>query len=146
MAAEPAEPPEREEALQQALAAEHAAVHAYGFIGSHSVDADRTRSRWHRDAHRRQRDELRDALLALDAAPVPPESTYPPPEDTDATTLSEFATGMEDRCAQVYLELSGVADPSVRELAARNLAEATIRALAWGGELPTYPGFPDDQP
>ncbi|QVQ53665.1 ferritin-like domain-containing protein [Spiractinospora alimapuensis] len=146
MAAEPAEPPEREAALQQALAAEHAAVHGYGFVGAHSVEGDRTRSRWHRDAHRRQRDELRDALLALDATPVPSESAYPPPESTDATALSDFAMGMEERCSQAYLELSGVADPWLRELAARNLAEATIRALAWGAELPTYPGFADDSP
>lgn len=135
-----------DDALQAALAAEHAAVYGYGYIGANSTGGQRERSRQCLDEHRRQRDVLRARLRERDTAPDEAEDAYQLPDDSGEDALASFALELETTAVQSYLQLASVDDPQLRELAAHALQNTTVRGLSWGAELPTFPGFPDGQP
>ncbi|TQN32451.1 uncharacterized protein DUF4439 [Haloactinospora alba] len=135
-----------DDALQAALAAEHAAVYGYGYIGAHSTEGQRERSRRCLDEHRRQRDVLREKLRQRDVTPTEAEDAYQLPDDTGEDALASFARELEGTAAQNYLQLASVDEPQLRELAAHALQSTTVRGLPWGAELPTFPGFPDGEP
>ncbi|MFC3999428.1 ferritin-like domain-containing protein [Nocardiopsis sediminis] len=132
------------DALQEALRAEHAAVYGYGYIGAHSTGAGRERSYTSLDAHRAQRDTLRDELVERNATPVAGASAYELPDRDDAE-LTAFAAQLEEQAEQTYLQLAASADPWLRDLAARSLQEAVVRRLTWGGSVTAFPGFPDGE-
>lgn len=138
------EPLDATDALNIALASTHAAVHGYGFVGAHATDEDRDRATEDLDAHRTQRDLLREAVLDRDGDPVPAESTYPIPADTDATSLAEFAAELERAVGESVLQLVGASDVTARELGYAALQQATVRRLRWEANPPVFPGYPQD--
>ncbi|MFC4564725.1 ferritin-like domain-containing protein [Nocardiopsis mangrovi] len=129
------------DALQEALRAEHAAVYGYGYIGAHSAGAGRERSYISLDAHRAQRDTLRDELVERGATPVAGAGAYELPGNDDAE-LSAYAARLEEQAEQTYLQLAASSDPWLRDLAARSLQESVVRRLGWGGSSAVFPGFP----
>ncbi|WP_017558670.1 ferritin-like domain-containing protein [Nocardiopsis baichengensis] len=134
-------------ALQKALRAEHAAVYGYGFIGARGRDGERDRAARHLDAHRAQRDTVREELVELDAVPAPPEAAYTLPDSDGREELAGFAQGMENTSAQAYLEVAGAAESGpVREFAAEALQAATVRAIEWGGGVVAFPAYPTGDP
>lgn len=142
MSTDPPETIDDLDALRAALRAENTAVHGYGFIGARSSGGERTRASDDLDAHRAQRDAVRDLILGRDADPPGAEAGYDVPEATDEAALAEFAADLEWQCSQCYLELSAAGDPALRDAAHSALAAATVRALTWGADLPPFPGFP----
>ncbi|GAA3758861.1 ferritin-like domain-containing protein [Salinactinospora qingdaonensis] len=132
--------------LQAALRAEHAAIYGYGYIGAHLSEDARERSRAYLDAHRDSRDRLRDELVALGAQPAATQSAYQLPDSDDEAGLSQYAALLEQTTGQAYLELAAATAPPLRDLAARALQTATVRALSWGAENVAFPGFPDGEP
>lgn len=134
-------------ALQKALRAEHAAVYGYGYIGARSRGGERDRAARHLDAHRAQRDTVREELVELDATPAPPEAAYTLPDSDGREELAGFARRMENTSAQAYLEVAGAAESGpVRESAAEALQAATVRALEWGGGVVAFPAYPTGDP
>ncbi|WP_017608711.1 ferritin-like domain-containing protein [Nocardiopsis xinjiangensis] len=129
-------------ALAEALRAENAAVYAYEFVGGSAGDEDR---RSHGLAlaseHKVTRAELREAMLDREGSPPAVEPTYPLPSGRDGETLDDFAVGVENTCARAALWLTAADDTDLRTTGARLLQEATVRALEWGGELDSLPGF-----
>ncbi|MDS1270560.1 ferritin-like domain-containing protein [Lipingzhangella sp. LS1_29] len=141
------------EALNTALASEHAAVHGYGFVGATAEEPDRGHAATALDEHRHWRDALRDAVLDQGAEPVPAEPGYPLPTDEggspDEVDLRVFATELERDVCEAYLQLAAATDETVRTLACIALQEATVRRLQWEPTptLPAFPGYPEqDQP
>lgn len=129
-------------ALRDALLAEHAAVHGYGFAAAKLAGAVRERCLVYLDEHRSERDVLHAELVERGAVPAPGEQAYSLPEDTGAESLTAFVIGLEETTAQAYMELAAAPDPGLRDLAGRCLRSATVRALVLGAPLPAFPGFP----
>ncbi|GAA1122781.1 ferritin-like domain-containing protein [Nocardiopsis composta] len=138
------EGPDEVSALQDALRAAHAAVYGYTYIGARSKGDDRDRAGRFMDAHRAQRDGLREELVARKARPAPTEAAYPLPESDDPDELRRHARSLEETAAQSALQLAGVPTGPLRELAAGALQAAVARSLEWGGGLPAFPGYAKD--
>ncbi|GHD26053.1 ferritin-like domain-containing protein [Nocardiopsis kunsanensis] len=128
--------------LAEALRAEYAAVYAYEFVGGSAGDEDR-RSRGLALAgeHKSTRAELREAMLDRDGSPPAVRPTYPLPSDKDGRSIDDFVVGVENTCARAALWLTAADDTDLRTTGTRLLQEATVRALEWGGELDSLPGF-----
>jgi len=131
-------PPEQRDALQPALAAEHAAVYAYGVIGG-VLQSSQSYASY--AAHRGRRDQLMEMIG--DGA-VAAEPVYELPfEVTGQARAERLAVHVEERCAEAYAEAVSRTLGAVREYAARGLTDCAVRELAWGGEPEPWPGLRD---
>jgi Domain of unknown function (DUF4439) len=132
-------------ALQETLAAEHAAVHVYAVLGgrvSAVTDpgtADRLRAAY--EAHRARRDQLRSVVADLGKEPVAAAAAYRVGARTrNADELLRTARLTEDRCAAVYAQLVASSAGEHRRWAIAALTDAAVRVLALGGSAEAYPG------
>lgn len=144
------------EALQSALAAEHAAVWAYGLVGAFLADRLAGQLAEVTVAHRAHRDTTERILLDAGHQPVPAEPGYlvPQPVTDDASALRLAVTAETDAAAawRSVIEHSATehdpAEPDVRNLALEALTGAAVRAARWraaaGIAPPTvpFPGAP----
>jgi hypothetical protein len=129
-------------ALQAALAAEHAAVWAYGVVGGRVREGRRGEARSAYDAHRARRDALLREVLDLDGEPVAAEPAYALPFPVpDSPAAVRLAAEVEDRVADVYGDLVRAATGKRRRTAAEALREAAVRAVRWRGESVAFPGL-----
>ncbi|GAB3500052.1 ferritin-like domain-containing protein [Nocardiopsis coralliicola] len=133
------------EALQNALRGEHAAVYGYAWIGARSEGAQKDRCYRHLDAHRAQRDALRQALVDRNTEPAPAEAAYTLPESDSEDDLSGYARELERTSRQGALQLAGVPASPLREMAATDLQAAVVRSLEWDAGLRPFPGYDDEQ-
>jgi uncharacterized protein DUF4439 len=114
--------------LADALAAEHAAIFAYGVIGAHLEEA-RSAAREAERAHRTRRDEL--VLLLGDQAPAAePSYELPFPVDgpDDAVRLAIL---VEERVAAIWRGVLPESGAGERERALDALTDAAVRATRW---------------
>jgi hypothetical protein len=135
-------------ALQDTLAAEHAAVYVYGVIGGRlsssasPVESARVRAAY--DAHRSRRDLVRALVSDRDAEPVAAAAAYAVRlGDGSAGALQRAAREVEEGCAEVYSQLVAATSGQVRRLGITALTEAGLRILELGGDASAYPGAPD---
>jgi len=138
------------EALNAALAAEHAAVWGYGVVGA-ALPADKQDlAATAENAHRDARDRLVTLLAERKTDPVGEEGAYELPfpvlSDADAAAL---AVTLEDGVSGAYVRLLGdAAEPATRELAVGALGATEVRAVAWrtrAKQTPVtnpFPGLP----
>ncbi len=133
------------DALQQALAAEHASVWGYGVVGGHlspaqqrsAADADR--------AHRTRRDALSLEISRRGAKPVAAAPAYELPFPvTDAPAARRLAVHLEEGTAAVWhATLSALSTPGDRRLALIGLTDTATRAVRWRLTVPgTSPSVP----
>ena len=132
-------------ALQETLAAEHAAVHVYAVLGGRvsaltdPITADRFREAY--ETHRARRDQLRSEIADLGKAPEPAAAAYEVDALTrDADDLLRVARLTEDRCAAVYAQLVASTSGGQRRWAIGALTDAAVRVLSLGGTAAAYPG------
>ncbi|MGH3905563.1 MAG: ferritin-like domain-containing protein [Pseudonocardiaceae bacterium] len=139
------------DALQSALAAEHAAVWAYGLAGAFLTGEPAEQLAETAAAHRARRDATERALLDAGAQPVPAEPGYRTPEPvTDAASALRLAIIAETDAAEAWRSVieRSPAEADVRRAALDALTEAAVRATRWraaAGETPptvTFPGAP----
>lgn len=134
------------EALQTALAAEHAAVFVYGALGGQtsqsgapSLYASIT------DAyvtHRARRDELIALIEAAGREPVPAEPGYQLPADlSTAGAIAGRALELERACAATYAFVVGSTSGTERKWAVDALLDAALRGLEFGGKPERLPGL-----
>ncbi|MEU2061345.1 ferritin-like domain-containing protein [Streptomyces sp. NPDC013455] len=129
-------------ALQAALAAEHAAVYAYGVVGGRVGERRRAEARAAYDAHRARRDALVRAVRDLGGTPVAASAAYALPFPVqDGPTAARLAARLEERVAGVYSDLVRAATGARRADAAGALREAAVRAVRWSGESVAFPGL-----
>lgn len=118
--------------LQQAvLAAEHAAVYAYGTLGARLDVATRARARTASDAHRARRDALASALRAAGQSAPGALGAYDVAvaNPTEAVTL---AVRVEEGVGVRWRDLvGGTDDPAVRATAVAGLTDTAVRAAQW---------------
>ncbi|MEV0641361.1 ferritin-like domain-containing protein [Streptomyces sp. NPDC050619] len=130
------------EALQKALAAEHAAVYGYGVVGGRIGEGRRTEARAAYDAHRARRDALVRAVRDLGATPVSAAAAYALPFPVpDSAAAVRLAAELEDRVAGVYSDVVRATGGERRGTAAQALREAAVRAVRWRGESVAFPGL-----
>ena len=136
------------ESLQATLAAEHAAIFAYGDASAHTSQSAEpelyaTISTLYR-THRARRDQLRLLIADRGTAPVAASATYDLPRAlTTATAVRRQALRIEQRSAEVYAALvANTAGPD-RDWAIAALSEAAQARILLGGAPETFPGAPE---
>ncbi|MEU6145389.1 ferritin-like domain-containing protein [Streptomyces sp. NPDC047081] len=129
-------------ALQEALAAEHAAVYGYGVVGGRIREGRRTEARSAYDAHRARRDALVREVRDLGGKPVAAAAAYALPFPVpDSAAAVRLAAELEDRVAGVYSDVVRATGGERRRSAAEALREAAVRAVRWRGESVAFPGL-----
>ncbi|MFE3036668.1 ferritin-like domain-containing protein [Streptomyces canus] len=130
------------EALQLALAAEHAAVYGYGVVGGRIGEARRAEAKAAYDSHRARRDALVRAVRDLDGKPVAAAPAYALPFPVpDPAAAVRLAADLEDRVAGVWSDVVRATGGERRRTAAEALREAAVRAVRWRGESVAFPGL-----
>ncbi|MER5424145.1 ferritin-like domain-containing protein [Streptosporangium roseum] len=132
-----------DQGLDTALAAEHAAVYAYGVIGARSTGNLRAVATDAFDAHRAHRDRLRTLIISRGGTPVEPNASYelPVTPSTSAQAV-ELAVLVERGVTSAYLELTASGDPALRKMAALAMQECVVRAYGLRPEIEAFPGMP----
>src|SRR4051794_216881 len=132
----------RIEALQAALAGEHAAVYAFGVVGARlrgTSDEAEALAAYH--LHLARRDLVTAALVAADATPVASAPAYD--LGGPVTTVSAartVAAKVELGLCGPYADLVGVSEKDERTRAADWTSDAALRAVGWGGVPVAFPG------
>ncbi|TMR06817.1 DUF4439 domain-containing protein [Actinomadura soli] len=134
------------EAVQTALAAEHAAVYGYGVLGARLQGPLRQTAKAVWNAHRAQRDAL---ISLLSGTPVAAAPVYElPVKVTSARSAAQLAAALEDDLVPAYVGLVGVSSPDLRAFAADGAQRAMARSTAWrsrsgaAGLGDAFPGLP----
>ncbi|MBU2662240.1 ferritin-like domain-containing protein [Actinoplanes bogorensis] len=119
--------------LGAALAAEEAAIYAYGLIGVHLEGrGDVTEARTVEQAHRNRRDYLVSRLSQLRASAAPSPAGYQLPfEVTDRASALKLAIHVEDGVAQAWRPVLPVTTGNDRITALAAMTEAAVRATRW---------------
>ncbi|MFE4800718.1 ferritin-like domain-containing protein [Streptomyces sp. NPDC056708] len=131
-----------QKAAQAALAAEHAAVYAYGVVGGRVADGRRAEATAAYQAHRARRDALARTVRDLGGEPVAAQAAYALPFAVpDQAAAVRLAALLEDRVADVYSDLVRAAAGPLRREAADALREAAVRAVRWRGSGVPFPGL-----
>ncbi|TCC33320.1 ferritin-like domain-containing protein [Kribbella sindirgiensis] len=130
------------EALQAALAGEHAAMYGVGVAGG-KLSGARYRSATDTfESHRDNRDHLSALLVAAGETPVAAEPAYDLPRPvTNTATATALILVIERRIAAVYGDLVEAAEqPAVRAFAIETLVAYATSQLTWGGAPVAFPG------
>jgi Domain of unknown function (DUF4439) len=135
------------EQLSAALAAEEAAIYAYGVIGVHLTAAtDIDEARTAEQAHRTRRDAAVSRLAALNASTPPAPAAYRLPFPvTDAASALKLAIHVEDGVAAAWRAVLPAGDGDDRATALAALTDAAVRATRWrrrAGVSPVTLPFP----
>ena len=134
------------DALQTALAAEHAAVFVYGALGGQtSQSATPVLYAAVTDAyvtHRARRDRLIALIEAAGGEPVVAEPGYDLPADlSTSTAVADRALALERSCAATYAFVVGSTRGEDRSWAIDALLDTAVRELDFGGRPERLPGL-----
>jgi hypothetical protein len=130
------------QAVQAALAAEHAAVYGYGVVGGKIDGGRRDEARAAYGAHRARRDELARIARDLGATPRAAAAGYALPfAVTGPATAVRLAAELEEGVAGAYADLVRAATGARRRMAADALRETAVRAARWRGGSVAFPGL-----
>jgi hypothetical protein len=130
------------DAVQAALAAEHAAVYGYGVVGGRIDSSRQDEARGAYDTHRARRDALRREVRDLGGEPEPAAAAYALPFAVpDSAAAVRLAAELEDRLAGVYADLVRAGQGARRREAAAALREAAVRSARWRGGSVAFPGL-----
>ena len=150
MAEDTAEITAGDAALEQALAAEHAAIWGYGVVGAALGPGDQelvAAVTAAEVAHRDVRDRVTTVLTDRGAEPVAPEGGYALPFPVlSAVDAAELAAVLEDGVSAAWVRaLDRATERAVRQLAVEVLGAAEVRAVGWraaAGQDPSTRAFP----
>lgn len=134
-------------ALESLLAAEQAAVYAYGIVGAQGSTADRVRAADALQRHAARRDLVAARLSAArrPVPPAPPGYTLPFPVHS-RSAARDLAAHVESAVSDANADLVAAAPAAARLEPARWLAESATAAQAWGATAQTFPGMPERSP
>jgi hypothetical protein len=138
-------PDDEANALAQVLAAEHAAVYAYGVVGAQcDDDAHRDLAEQRLQQHAARRDLLaaRLATAQRTAPPAAPAYGLPFAVDTPAEAL-DLAAHVELAVAAANADLVAAAAPERRLEPARWLGQDAVAARTWRARSTAFPGLPE---
>jgi hypothetical protein len=130
--------------LQPALAAEHAAVYAYGVIGARGGEPEASTSRLGYDVHLERRDVLSSMIQAAGIAPVTALPGYHLPDRiTGPAAVARFARAVELRCCEVYAQAVSQTTADARGFCAEALTSCANWSVVWGQAPQPFPGTPE---
>lgn len=134
------------EALQLALAGEHASVYLFGLLGAQSSKSRQPalfrRLEQDYDAHRAARDQLTVLVSAQGADPVAAEVSYTAPGRTDTPAhIQAVARTVEQRMTRVYGQLVASTSGNDRRWAITALDASAVREVAYGADPQDFPGL-----
>lgn len=130
------------EALAAAIAAEDAAVYAYGVLGPHLGEDERPAARTALDTHRQRSYSLRDRVAdAGGPAPDAPVAYDLPFPVNDPDSARQLAGLVEMRLAAAYADLAAALREEPRTDAVLAAREAAVRAIGWGSASMAFPGL-----
>lgn len=134
------------QALQKALAAEHAAVHLYGLLGAQSSKSRQpvlfARLSAAYEAHRDSRDRLTVLVSAKGEDPVAAEVDYDVPGRTStAAQIEAVARTIEGRVTRTLGELVANTAASDRRWAIAALGASALREVTFGVSPSHFPGL-----
>jgi Domain of unknown function (DUF4439) len=134
------------ERLRAALAAEHAAIFAYGRMGVLLDANSKNEARAAEVAHRARRDMLVLTLEEVKASPAPAEPGYVLPFPvTDAASALRLAVHVEEGVAANWRAVLKTVEGEQRKAALEAYSDAAIRATRWrrlAGTTPAITPFP----
>jgi hypothetical protein len=135
------------DALQAALAGEHAAVYAYGVIAALLADDDRERAGDLLADHEKRRNRLRELLQEASATPVAARAAYNLQlEARDRESAKQLAAALERGLGAAYTDLVATSDSEiVRKAAIGGVTRSAKQVARWTGETSAFPGL-DDRP
>jgi hypothetical protein len=121
------------EQLSAALAAEEAAIYAYGLIGVRLTGTgDRTEARTAEQVHRGRRDALVTRLAEVHASTAPAPAAYELPfAVTDRASALKLAIHVEDGVAAAWRAVLPVTANADRGDALSALTESAVQATRW---------------
>ena len=129
-------------ALQDALAAENAAIFGYGVAGAHLASAGQAAAEQDWTGHNEARDRLAAMISGLGAAPVAARAFYQLPFAVhDAAGARALAAYLEDGVTRAYLGLVAVSDLQLRGFGALAMQGSAERAAWWRGSTQAFPGL-----
>ncbi|MCU7723753.1 ferritin-like domain-containing protein [Actinoplanes sp. KI2] len=115
--------------LAAAMAAEEAAIYAYGILGVHLVaPAQVAEARAAETAHRNRRDYLLGQIDQPPAAAAGYDLPFPVADPVSAVRL---AVHVEDGVAQSWRPVLGASQGAARAAALSALTDAAVRATRW---------------
>jgi hypothetical protein len=134
------------DALQTALAAEHAAVFVYGALGGQTSQSEApTLYADVTDAyvtHRARRDRLVALIESAGREPVAADAGYDLPADLSTpTAVSDRALELERACAATYAFVVASTSDEERKWAIDVLLDTALRELSFGGKPERLPGL-----
>jgi hypothetical protein len=134
------------QALQKALAAEHAAVHLYGLLGGQSSKSQQpvlfAELEQSYEAHRASRDQLTVLVTKNGADPVAAKLDYDVPGPTSTPgQIRAVARTLERRVTRTYGELVANTAGTERRWAISALDASALRELALGVAPSHFPGL-----
>ncbi|WP_433253940.1 ferritin-like domain-containing protein [Streptosporangium sp. CA-135522] len=132
-----------DQALGTVLAAEHAAVYAYGVIAARTAGGLRVAATDAFNDHRARRDRLRALIITRGGTPAEPSSSYELPVTPSTTAQAvDLAVLVERGVMGAYLELAASADPALRKMAALAMQECAVRSYGLRPDIEAFPGMP----
>lgn len=136
------------QALQEALAAEHAAVQVLAELGGRISASRYPREsaliRAAYETHRGRRDQLVGEISRRGATPVAPAPAYVVDSDNrSAGNLVSVALRTEQRCSEAYAQLVAGTTGAQRRWAVDALTDSARRSLTLGARPAPFPGLPE---
>ncbi len=129
------------DALQAALAGEHAAVWASGRAAGELAGTRRRTARRELDAHRSARDDLHAQITSLGGDPVQAAPAYVEPFPVDgAADGRRLMAYVNTALAATYADVAAAAQPAARREAVASSTRAGVRAVEWGASADAFPG------
>ena len=130
------------EALQAAIAGEHAALYGVGVAGGKLSGSRFSAATTLYEQHRKRRDDLANLLIDAGETPAAAEPAYDLPQPvTNAATAAALILLIERRLAAVYADLVESAEQTkVRTFAIQTLITTSRTQLTWGGTPTAFPG------
>jgi hypothetical protein len=136
-----------EAALQDALAAEHAALWCYSYAVAFLPAAQRAQARDDEGAHRALRGQIEQTLTQIGARAVSAQPAYatPQPVDDGPSAAALVVVAETDALAAWRSVVERTPDRELRQAALKALTDGTLRCARWRvvvGTPPAIPVFP----
>lgn len=134
-------------ALQNALAAEHAALWSYSLVLAFLPPDQVLQARRDELAHTTLRGAIEQTLTQIGRKPVTAQPSYAPPKPvTDGVSAAGLAVVAENDCLVAWRAVvEHTSDQGLRRAAVKALTDATARTARWRvvtGAAPSIPVFP----
>jgi Domain of unknown function (DUF4439) len=130
--------------LQPALAAEHAAIYAYGVIGARGDEQQAATARLGYNVHLGRRQELTSMIQASGIEPLAALPAYRLPHRISGrTAVARLARRVELRCCEVYGHAVSETTAEARGFCAAAMTSCGSWSVAWGQPPQPFPGAPE---